>query len=121
MEVDLRPITVVTVIVLVLSICGNMIVLYIQWGKLRPTKTYSNFVPYLGLSDLFAGIINTSFSIYEDENWNNLHDTILCKISWYMVSISQCLSGSLLLLIAAQRFIMCHPGLKNAAVIMKTF
>lgn len=120
-RLDLLPNTVMIVIVLSLSISGNTIVMYVQWRKLRSNKNFRKFIPYLALSDLFAAVICSSFSIYENVNVNAFNSSTLCKAAWYIVDLSQCLSCSLLLLIAAHRFVICHPELRYSAMITKTF
>lgn len=106
----LIPNTVLVVFGLLFSVLGNIIVMYIQWMKLKSSYNFRIFIPYLALSDLCSSIVCSAFSIYGNYHWVTWDSLYLCKIAWICVCLVQWTSISFLLVIAFQRYLkICRP------------
>lgn len=106
----LIPNTIIISIGILLSICGNSMVMFIHWRKLNSLKNFRMFIPFLALSDSLAAIICSSASIYQNFNWYTWTSKYLCKLAWFSMSLVQTNSAILLFAIAVQRYLrICHP------------
>lgn len=95
---------------MVMALCGNSIVMFIQWKKLKSSQNFRIFIPFLALSDCVASVVCSSFTVYENYNWYTFKDRRSCKFAWFSVTFAQTTCVIFLFLIAIQRYIrICHP------------
>ena len=104
------PNTILTAIMMVLGVIGNIIVLYVFLKRLNQRNNERYFVPFLALVDFAACVIGPTFSLLENVYPVTFPSAVVCKTMWYATSLTSGLSLSLLFIIAINRYLkLCRP------------
>lgn len=98
------------IIYIIIGILGNFLVIIIYEFKLKTNRDDRYFIPWLGLLDLFAGTLRSSFELIRKIYPVMLRGTIFCKSVWMIIDVFAFSSTCLLLVIAFQRYLkVCRP------------
>ncbi|CAC5396152.1 unnamed protein product [Mytilus coruscus] len=98
------------IIYIIIGILGNFLVIIIYEFKLKTNRDDRYFIPWLGLLDLFAGTLRSSFELIRKIYPVMLRGTIFCKVVWMIIDVFAFSSTCLLLVIAFHRYLkVCRP------------
>ena len=107
---DSLPNIIILGLYLVTGCIGNILVLYIYRFKMGRTLDNRIFIPCLATADLISSLLCSVFAIYALLFPESYNKTIICKLSWYTMTWSPVVSMTILMMIAAQRYMkICHP------------
>lgn len=101
----LIPNTVLLFVLLIVSIVGNGLVVYIYTFQMKSKTDDRYFIPCLAVVDMIACGLGVSFGICLNFNPLNFRKGVICKFIWSANQFTATSSGLMLLAIAVQRYI----------------
>ncbi|CAC5382678.1 unnamed protein product [Mytilus coruscus] len=111
LTLDAIPDIITNLIYLVSGTIGNALVIYIYVFKLKCLYSEKYFIAVIPMVDFITCCINSTFNIVTDcMQLTFVHEEI-CKIMIFITHVCPITSGTLLLLIAVQRYLLvCRPN-----------
>ncbi|XP_052086632.1 5-hydroxytryptamine receptor-like [Mytilus californianus] len=101
----LIPTTVFLFVLLLASLVGNCLVVYVYTFKMKSKTDDRYFIPCLAVVDMIACGLGVSFGICLNFNPLNFRKGVICKLIWSANQYTATSSGLMLLAIAVQRYI----------------
>lgn len=104
------PSTVILIVFVIISIIGNITVLYVYAVKIKTISDDRYFIPYLAAMDMLACVIGVSFGLILNFNPLYFRNDLACRLIWTAIALCILCSGLMLVAIAIQRYIkVCRP------------
>lgn len=111
LTLDAIPDIITNLIYLVSGTIGNALVIYIYVFKLKCLYSEKYFIAVVSMVDFITCCINCTFNIVTDCRQLIFVQEEICKIMIFITNVCPITSGTLLLVIAVQRYLLiCRPN-----------